>query len=326
MDKESHVNDTNVPVGYPLEDIEILLLDDNGKKVPFNEIGEISVKSRYLSPGYWRRPELTQATFSADPSGGDERTFRTGDLGVLLDDGCLLHRGRKDFQVKIRGYRIEVGEIEAALLNIDNIREAVVLLREDRSHDKYLVAYVVPSREPAPAIATLRDALVRTLPDYMVPSAFVTLDALPLLPNGKLDRQALLRADSSGPISGTPVIDRRTPVERALARIWADVLNVEDVGAHDNFLDLGGQSLAAARIVSEVAKLFQMALPIQSLFQHLTVADMATVIEDWQSERPALKKPEDTPVKPTPRSAVGPRATSRPRQAPLWVAVERPRR
>jgi amino acid adenylation domain-containing protein len=326
MDKESHVNNTNVPVGYPLEDIEILLLDDNGKKVPFNEIGEISVKSRYLSPGYWRRPELTEATFSADPGGGDERTFRTGDLGLLLDDGCLLHMGRKDFQVKIRGYRIEVGEIEAALLNIDNIREAVVLLREDRSHDKYLVAYVVSSREPAPAIATLRHALVRTLPDYMVPSAFVMLDALPLLPNGKLDRQALLRADSSGPISATPVIDRPTPVERALARIWADVLNVEDVGAHDNFLDLGGQSLAAARIVSEVAKLFQMALPIQSLFQHLTVADMATVIEDWQSERPALTKPEDTSVKPTPRSAVGSRATSRPRQTPLRVAVERPRR
>src|SRR6185312_10980773 len=108
MNKESRVSDTSVPVGYPLEDVEVLLLDDEGRRVPFDELGEISVKSRYLSPGYWRKPELTRASFSAHPDGGQERTFRTGDLGVLREDGCLVHKGRKDFQVKIRGYRIEI--------------------------------------------------------------------------------------------------------------------------------------------------------------------------------------------------------------------------
>src|SRR6266508_3466825 len=186
MDKKTQVNDNNVPVGYPLEDIEVLLLDDDGKEVAFNEIGEMSVKSRYLSPGYWSRPELSQVKFLPDPNGGDEWIYRTGDLGLILDDGCLVHMGRKDFQAKIRGYRIEVSEIEAALVNIDNIKEAVVILREDRPRDKHLAAYIVPSRQPAPTITTLRHALAEKLPSYMIPSVFVILDTLLLLPNGKL--------------------------------------------------------------------------------------------------------------------------------------------
>jgi len=297
MDKKIQVNDNNVPVGYPLEDIEVLLLDDDGKEVAFNEIGEMSVRSRYLSPGYWRRPELSQVKFLSDPNGGDERIYRTGDLGLILDDGCLVHMGRKDFQVKIRGYRIEVGEIEAALLNIDNIKEAVVILREDRPRDRYLAAYIVPSRQPALSITALRHALAEKLPGYMVPSAFIILDALPLLPNGKLDRQRLPYPDSSRPNLDTPFIVPETSVEQALAKIWAEVLNVNHVGAHDNFFDLGGHSLAATRIVSRVIKHFQVDLPLQSLFQSPTVAEMATVIAEHQGKKLDQKELRDILVK-----------------------------
>jgi amino acid adenylation domain-containing protein len=297
MDKKIQVNDNNVPVGYPLEDIEVLLLDDDGKEVAFNEIGEMSVRSRYLSPGYWRRPELSQVKFLSDPNGGDERIYRTGDLGLILDDGCLVHMGRKDFQVKIRGYRIEVGEIEAALLNIDNIKEAVVILREDRPRDRYLAAYIVPSRQPALSITALRHALAEKLPGYMVPSAFIILDTLPLLPNGKLDRQRLPYPDSSRPNLDTPFIVPETSVEQALAKIWAEVLNVNHVGAHDNFFDLGGHSLAATRIVSRVIKHFQVDLPLQSLFQSPTVAEMATVIAEHQGKKLDQKELRDILVK-----------------------------
>ena len=297
MDKKIQVNDNNVPVGYPLEDIEVLLLDDDGKEVAFNEIGEMSVRSRYLSPGYWRRPELSQVKFLSDPNGGDERIYRTGDLGLILDDGCLVHMGRKDFQVKIRGYRIEVGEIEAALLNIDNIKEAVVILREDRPRDRYLAAYIVPSGQPALSITALRHALAEKLPGYMVPSAFIILDTLPLLPNGKLDRQRLPYPDSSRPNLDTPFIVPETSVEQALAKIWAEVLNVNHVGAHDNFFDLGGHSLTATRIVSRVIKHFQVDLPLQSLFQSPTVAEMATVIAEHQGKKLDQKELGDILVK-----------------------------
>lgn len=285
MNKETQIDNNNIPVGYPLEDMEVVLLDDDGKDVGFNQVGEMSVRSRYLSPGYWRKPELSQAKFLPDPNGGDERIYRTGDLGVMFDDGCLVHMGRKDFQVKVRGYRIEVGEIEAALLNLDNVKEAVVILREDRSGDKRLVAYVVPFGQPAPTLTTLRNALAEKLPDYMVPSTFVLMDALPLLPNGKLDRQGLPDADNSRPNLDTPYVVPQTTVEQTLARIWAEVLNIDQVGIRDNFFDLGGHSLAATRIVSQVIKHFQVELSLKSLFQSPTVAEMATVIAEYQGKK-----------------------------------------
>jgi len=297
MDKKTQVNDNNVPVGYPLEDIEVLLLDDDGKEVAFNEIGEMSVKSRYLSPGYWCRPEVSQVKFLPDPNGGDEWIYRTGDLGLILDDGCLVHMGRKDFQAKIRGYRIEVSEIEAVLVNIDNIKEAVVVLREDRPRDKYLAAYIVPSRQPAPTITILRHALAEKLPGYMIPSVFVILDTLPLLPNGKLDRHGLPHPDGCRPILDTPFIAPETPVEQALAKIWAEVLNVNHLGARDNFFDLGGHSLAATQIVSQVIKQFRVKLPLRSLFHSPTVAEMATVIAEHQEKKLDQKELEDILVK-----------------------------
>ena len=278
IDKETQISGNAIPVGYPVQDNQILLLNNAGDEVGFDEIGEIAVRSRYLSPGYWRRPDLTQMAFLPDPQGGDERVYRTGDLGRMLGDECLLHLGRKDFQVKIRGHRIEVDEIEAALLEIPAIKEAVVVAREDRTGEHRLVAYLVSKGGTLPSVTRLRHTLATRLPDYMIPSAFVTLDALPLAPNGKVHRPALPPPDTARPEVETTFVPPGTPVEKILAKIWADLLDLEQVGIHDNFLELGGHSLLAMQVVARVFDTFRVEIPLQSLLETPTVASMAIVI------------------------------------------------
>jgi amino acid adenylation domain-containing protein len=291
IDQETQMTGSTVPVGYALEGMEVLLLENDVNEPGSNEVGEIAVKSRYLSPGYWRKPELTGAVFSADLAGGD-RIYRTGDLGRILSDGCLEHLGRKDFQVKIRGHRIEVTEVEMALLDLDTIKEAVVVARKDDSGDQRLVAYVVPHNQPGPTVTSLRHVLRGRLPDYMIPSAFMVLDALPLTPNRKLDRKALPDPGKSRPKLDAPYVAPRTPIEEALAEIWAEVLSLDEVGIHDNFFELGGHSLAASQVISRVIKRLQLGLPVQSLFQAPTVAEMAAVITQSQAENLGEKKLE----------------------------------
>lgn len=280
--KHSRLPDESVPVGYPVEDVEILLLDPQGRDVGFHQIGEIAVKSRYLSPGYWKKPDLTRAKFLPGPSGGGERVYLTGDLGRMLPDGCLIHLGREDFQVKLRGQRVEVGEIELALLALDTIKEAVVVAREDHLGDPRLVAYVVPHRWPAPSLTAFRRALAETLPDYMIPAAFVLLDVLPLTPNGKVDRRALPAPGRARPPLETPFVAPHSPVEVVLARIWSEVLSLDQVGILDHFLELGGHSLLATQVVSRVLSRFQVDLSLRSLFESPTVAAMALVIAQRQ--------------------------------------------
>jgi amino acid adenylation domain-containing protein len=193
LDKQSQVTVGVVPTGYPVEDKNILLLDEAGAQVGSNEIGEIAVCSRYLSPGYWQNSNLIQAKFLRDTRSEGQRIYLTGDLGRMHPDGCLEHLGRKDFQVKVRGYRIEVEEIEVALLAYPGIHEAVVASRGDRHGDSCLVAYLVPRKHPGPFIGKLRSFLKGRLPDPMIPTAFVMLTAMPLTPNGKVDLQALPR-------------------------------------------------------------------------------------------------------------------------------------
>jgi acyl carrier protein len=274
-----------VPVGYPVDHKEVLLLDEAGTEIGFNRTGEIAVKSHYLSLGYWRKPELTQVKFKPDPQGGDQRIYLTGDLGRMAPDGCLFHLGRKDFQVKVRGYRVEVSEIEMALLEHAAVKEAAVVGREIQSGDRQLVTYFVPTREPAATVTELRNFLKDRLPDYMIPSAFVMLPALPLTPNGRVDHLALPAPEGTRPELDTPFAAPRTPIEAELAKIWADVLSLDQVGIHDNFFDLGGHSLAATRVVSQVIKQFRLDLPLQSLFQSPTVAEMAAVIDERQKNR-----------------------------------------
>ena len=283
--KASQIAGSTIPVGYAVEDKEVILLDEGGCEVGVGQVGEIAVKSRYLSPGYWRKPQLTLAKFLPDPNGGDQRIYLTGDLGRMEPDSRLFHLGRKDFQVKIRGYKVELNEVEIALLEHPAVKEVAVVGREVPPGDAQIIAYFVPGGEPVPTVSELRSFLTRKLPDYMIPSVFVMLPALPLMLNGKVDRLALPEPGKSRPELGTPFVAPSTPVEEELSRIWAEVLYLDQVGIRDNFFDLGGHSLAAARVVSQVIKEFQLELPLQSLFQSPTVAEMAVTITENQAKK-----------------------------------------
>jgi acyl carrier protein len=278
LDKKTPIMDNVVPVGYAVDDTEILLLDEAGKEVGVNRTGEIAIKSRYLSPGYWRRPDLNQAKFLPDPKGGNERIYLTGDLGLMRPDGCLEHLGRKDFQVKIRGHRIEVDEIELALLDSAAIKEAVVVAREDQADEKRLVAYVVPNQQSGSTISELRSLLRAKLPEYMMPSAFVLLEALPMTPNGKVDRLALPAPDRARPDLEETFVAPCTPVEEVVAGILAGVLGLERIGAHNNFFELGGHSLLATQVMARIRRAFRVELPLRRFFEAPTVAQLSQAI------------------------------------------------
>ena len=285
IDKSTVITNDVVPVGFAVEDKEVFLLDEDGKKVGINSIGEIVVKSPYLSPGYWRRPDLTQAAFLHDSNSREKRVYRTGDLGRFSPDGCLEHIGRKDFQVKIRGFRVEVAEIEAALLKHPNVRESAILAEVDNLGDNRLVAYVVVNHQSAPSSSELRRFLKERLPEYMVPSAFVRVSAIPLTHSAKVDRRALRELDREELEKKPPLVEPRTPIEESLAKIWSGVLSLDQVGIHDNFFDLGGHSLLATQIISRVINKFKVELPIQLLFESPTVAEMAQIIVQNQAKK-----------------------------------------
>lgn len=285
VDKSTKITTSSVPVGYAIDGKDIILLDDEDNEVPSGTIGQIAVRSRYLSPGYWHRPDLTRAKFRRANSDALERIYSTGDLGRIGPDGSLVLMGRQDFQVKVRGYRVEIAEVEMALLDLETVKEAVVVAREDTSDQKRLVAYLVPTTQPAPTVTSLRQRLADKLPDYMIPSAFVYLDALPVIGIGKVNRQALPDPGASRPNLDTPFALPGSPVEERLAQIWAQVLALDRVGIHDNFFDLGGHSLAATRVVSRILQEFQLEIPLQSLLQCPTVAALAAVINEYQGKK-----------------------------------------
>jgi amino acid adenylation domain-containing protein len=283
LDKETKIEGNLVPVGYPVVDNEILLLDESGTQAAGDE-GEIAVRTRYLSPGYWNRPDLTAASFHSDSVDGENRIYRTGDLGRMLPDGCLLHLGRKDFFVKIRGYRVEVDEIEMTLLEFPGIKEVAVVVKNNNSGNEELVAYIVPTVWPGPNVSEVRRFLKEKLPSYMIPTAFVSLDALPLTDTLKVDRKSLPEPSTCRPEILTTYVAPRNPIEEELVKIWADVLTLNEVGIHDNFFDLGGHSLAATRVISRVIKYFQLEISIRLLFESPTVAEMAAVITEHQGK------------------------------------------
>lgn len=267
-----------MPAGFPAEGAKIVLLDDELGDVGFDAVGEIVVKSKNLALGYWQQSELTRAKFRADPDGGDMRWYFTGDLGRMTPDGCLYILGRKDFTAKVRGRSVILSEIETALLEHPAVKEVAVISVADSDGDQRLVAYVVSSQTPAPSLMEMRDLLMQRFPDYAVPSAFVILDAMPLTPSGKIDRNALPAPDQQrlGPVRD--YIAPRTPTEAKLVMIWAEVLKVESPDIYDNFFDLGGHSLAAARVITRVVQTFQLDLPVKALFEAPTIAQMAEVI------------------------------------------------
>jgi len=277
VSKDSEVGDGVVPIGVPNKGKRVLLLDQAGEPVADGEPGEIVIVSRWLSPGYWRRPEQSAATFQPVP-GGDERAYHTGDLGRRLPDGNLQHLGRKDFQVKIRGHRVEIGEIETRLMELPALREAAVVARVDHLGEQRLVAYVVPQAGEAPSAAELRAALARSLPDWMLPSAWVSMERLPLLPFGKVDRMALPAPQWGRPSSSAAYEPPSTPLEKLLAGIWTELLGVERAGIHDDFLELGGNSLLAAQVVTRVADATGVELAASALFDAPTIAALALLV------------------------------------------------
>jgi len=285
IDKQTDIDGKIAPAGYVVADKEIVLLDDNGKEVGPGETDEIAVNSRYVRPGYGRKADLTRSKYLADPQGGDRLTYLTGDLGRLQADGCLEYLGREDSQVKIAGNRIEVSEIENILLSLASIKEAAVAARQERSGEQRLVAYIVPATDPAPTFGELRRSLKARLPAYMIPATFVIVDEIPLTVTGKVDRRALPDPGSARPVLETAYVPPRTPVEKEVARIWAEVLSLDRVGVHDDFFELGGHSLAATRVVSHVINAYQLELPLQSLFQAPTVGEMAAVILQHQTKK-----------------------------------------
>lgn len=274
-----------VPLGYAIDDVEVLLLDEQGAPVSPGDVGEIVIRSRYIARGYWRRPDLNSTVLIEDPQDPQMRLYRSGDLGVLRDDGCLEHRGRKDFLVKIRGNRVELGEIESALRELDGVAHAAVAARIDRRNHHYIVAYFVPRGEP-PTTSTLRTALATRLPDHMLPSVFMRLAALPQTPNGKIDRQALPEPDSGRPELEHAYVAPRTALESTLSVLWADLLELDRVGVHDDFFDLGGDSLTAVTLMAQIRKQFDQALPLASLFEFGTVEKLAAAIAENRQPAP----------------------------------------
>jgi acyl-coenzyme A synthetase/AMP-(fatty) acid ligase len=243
-------------VGRPIAGTQVHVLDRRLRRVPLGVAGEVYLGGDGVAHGYLRRPALTAERFVPDPFGArpGARLYRTGDVGRLLPDGELRILGRTDHQVKVRGFRIELGEIEATLARHPAVREAVALAREDTPGDRRLVAYVVPAEGAPPAAGDLRRHAAETLPDYMIPSAWVTLEALPRTPNAKVDRRARPAPVGVRPDLDAGFVEPRTPWEREIAVIWRSVLEVDRVGVRVNFFDLGGHSLLLMPVIDQLKK------------------------------------------------------------------------
>jgi amino acid adenylation domain-containing protein len=277
-----------VSIGRAIRGTELLLLDREMEPVPIGIAGELWIGGAgggLLARGYLGRPDLTAERFVPHPFAAEPgaRLYRTGDLARASHDGTLEFAGRADRQVKIRGYRIETAEIEARLLRHPGVESAVVIVREDQPGEKVLTAYVVPRRAPGPAPAALRAFLRETLPDYMVPNAWVALTALPLTPNGKVDRRALPVPSNDFTTTESPAAPS-DPIEELLAGIWAEVLERDRIGVHDDFFTLGGHSLLATQVVSRIRAVLGTELPLRRIFEAPTVAGLARAVRAARQE------------------------------------------
>ncbi len=268
-------------IGRPIANTQVHILDKGLGLVPIGVVGELCIGGRGLARCYLNRPEMTADRFVPDNLSGEPgaRLYRTGDLGKYLESGEIEYLGRTDHQVKVRGYRIELGEIEAALAQQPGVREAVVVARPE---DQQVIAYVVStvkSGEQELTVPELRRSLQERLPDYMVPSSFVFLEQLPLTPNGKVDRSALPVPETLRPELETGYVEARTTTEQLLVEIWSEVLKVERVGVNDNFFEMGGHSLMATRMMSQVRKRFGVEVGLRGFFEEATVEGLASQIE-----------------------------------------------
>ena len=287
-----------VPIGRPIANTQIVILDGSRQPVPVGVAGELHIGGVNLARGYLHQPELTAEKFVPNPFPelDADRLYRTGDLARFLPDGNVEYLGRTDNQVKIRGYRIELGEIEAALEEQPEIKQAVVIAREDRPGDKRLVAYLVAAASTVPTTLELRTRLKRRLPDYMVPTAYVFLDQIPISTNGKIDRKALPLPAETQPLQADINIAPQSHLEKTLVGMWAEVLGVQQVGLDDDFFDLGGHSLVGVRLFAKIKKTYQVDLELAVLFEARTVRRLADVIRKAQQPAGAEQKTWSTLV------------------------------
>ncbi|MDI5972481.1 amino acid adenylation domain-containing protein [Streptomyces sp. SL13] len=283
------------PIGRPIRNTEVYVVDRYDKPVPVGVPGELLVGGTGLALGYLNQPELTARKFTTlRLAGATRRVYRTGDLARWLPDGRLEFAGRIDDQVKLRGYRIEPGEIEATLLTHDGLAAATVTIRDDGPGGRYLAAYTVPAGGTAPTASDLRAHLRLRLPDHMVPTTFTTLDALPLTPNGKVDRKALPAPDARQR-PDTAHTPPRTAMERAVTAIWTDILGVDGIGVHDDFFELGGHSLLATQVTSRIRADLGTDVPVRTVFTASTPARLAAAVESMGTagREPITPAPRD---------------------------------
>jgi len=293
---------TSIPIGRPITNTQIYLLDRKLQPVPIGVSGELYIGGDGLAQGYLNRPELNVLAFIPNPFSQESgaRLYKTGDLARYCPDGNIEFLGRIDDQVKIRGFRIELGEIEAVLSQHPVVAETVVIVQEDIPGDKQLVAYIVPNQEQVATVEAqgfaplLRQFLKEKLPGYMVPSAYVVLNSLPLTPNGKVDRRALPAADTERDDIKEDYVAPRTPIEEVLVGIWAKVLGRQQVSIYDNFFELGGHSLLATQLTSRIRDAFQVELPLRSLFETPTAAGLAKYIETVCWATKGIQTPSST--------------------------------
>jgi acyl-coenzyme A synthetase/AMP-(fatty) acid ligase/acyl carrier protein len=284
-----------LPIGRPILNTQFYILDEQRKPVPVGVPGELCIGGTGLARGYLNRPELTAEKFlQIDPqaaledsqaAGSLARLYCTGDLVRYLPDGNIEFLGRSDQQVKIRGFRIELGEIETILSGHPDIREAVVIAREDMAGGKQLVGYLIARAASALDTNELRSFLKEKLPDYMIPAAYVAMDAFPLTANGKINRRALPAPEQSQSQKKVSFVAPSTPFEEILAEIFGEVLRLEKVGVFDNFFELGGHSLLATQIMSRVRDRFEVILPVRRLFEAPTIAELGPFLEQALVER-----------------------------------------
>lgn len=280
-------NLSTVPIGYPIANTQIYVLDSHLQPVPVGVPGELHIGGIGLARGYYNRPELTAEKFIPNPFNSQQksdRLYKTGDLVRYLSDGKLEYLGRLDYQVKIRGQRIELGEIEAVLQQHPKIKSCRVIAQNNRLNDQYIVAYIILPEKPSQPEnlhQKLHNFLAEKLPEYMIPSHFITLDDFPLTPSGKLDQQSLPKAENPNQRISV-YVPPQNPIEEKIVTIWQDVLKIEKIGIHDNFFELGGHSLLATRVNSRLRETFEMDIPLRTLFEKPTVSSLAQRISTMQ--------------------------------------------
>ncbi len=306
------------PIGRPIAHSQVYILDPSGQPVPIGVAGELYLGGTALARGYLRRPQLTATRFVVNPFDAG-RLYRTGDLARYLPDGNIEFLGRIDNQVKVRGYRMELGEIETVLSQHPAVREAVAVTPTDPAGHKRLVAYLLPSEPETPQLmVNLRAYLQQKLPDYMIPTAFVCLDTLPLKPSGKVDRRALMALDTGRPTLDETYVSPDTDLEIEIATIWQDVLGLEKVGIRDNFFDIGGQSLSVVHVHTKLQELTAQPLSLTDLFHYPTIALLAQHLSRTMPEQRPSQPHQDRAPRPAGERSNGGRDEEIDHEA-LWL-------